>query len=69
MCSRVMLVTLQSALCSDVMPLGRIVIGLFGDTAPGTTATFSSLLEKGVMRHRANMKPRNIEIFHPSKKS
>lgn len=37
----------KSALCSDPRPLGRLVIGLYGDTAPGTVAAFTSLLQSG----------------------
>lgn len=37
----------KSALCSDPRPLGRLVIGLYGDTAPGCVAAFTSLLGSG----------------------
>jgi peptidyl-prolyl cis-trans isomerase B (cyclophilin B) len=37
----------KSALCSDAAPLGRIVVGLYGDTASGTVATFTRLIESG----------------------
>eukprot|EP00892_Ulva_mutabilis_P012241 jgi/Ulvmu1/938/UM102_0021.1 len=37
----------KSALCSDPRPLGRLVIGLYGDTAPGTVSAFTTLLDRG----------------------
>ena len=37
----------KSALCSDPRPLGRLVIGLYGDTAPGSVAAFTTLLYRG----------------------
>lgn len=37
----------KSALCSDARPLGRITIGLYGDSAPSTVANFVKLVQDG----------------------
>lgn len=44
-----------TALCTSPAPLGRITLGLYGDTAPGTTAQFLALIKQGDL---------NSTLFH-----
>jgi peptidyl-prolyl cis-trans isomerase B (cyclophilin B) len=39
----------KSILCSDPEPLGRIVIGLYGNAAPGTVSNFKTLVTSQVL--------------------
>jgi len=39
----------KSVLCSDPVSLGRLNIGLYGDAAPGTVATFKTLISSGAL--------------------
>ena len=39
----------KSILCSDPEPLGRLVVGLYGNAAPGTVATFKEVVRSGAL--------------------
>lgn len=40
----------KSAICEDPEPLGRIVLGLYGDAAPATVANFLYLVRSGLLQ-------------------
>jgi len=43
----------KSILCSDPAPIGRVVIGLYGNAAPGTVANFKTLASSGALNGTA----------------